>query len=1003
MKNFLLIFMIALMGMGISSPLYAQKVTVTGRIVDAAEKPVFGASIVEKGTSTGVMSDKDGRYKITVSGEKSVLVFSFIGYATQEIAVGAKTRIDVVLAEETLDMEEVVVVGYGVQRKASVVGAISTADARDIQKTGTTNLTQAIGGRIAGVMTKSSGGRPGDDDASIFIRGRASYASGGSSPLVLVDGVEREFSQIDPEDIENFSVLKDASATAVFGVRGANGVILITTKRGESAKPTVDLRASVTLSTPIRLPKKLGSYDYARLMNEALVNVGETPLYTPHDLEMYRTGASPYTHPDNDYFEDMLKDFTTKQQYNMVVRGGTPFVRYYVSANFLDERGIYNTFDNNNYETNVYFRRYGLRSNLDFNVTRTTTLGIDLSGRLEERHNNGYGDNLYQSLVRTPPNYFNYINPNGSLGGNLNLVNPYAALSRYGYDHSKRNVFEAVVKLNQNLDALTKGLSARAMFGFVSSMRSRRDLNEKPELWKYDKDGNYSVVQDEESITIETSAGPHTRDFTVEAAVNYDRKFGNHAVTGLLAYNRLQNFNNANLPIGYVNYVGRVTYAYKNKYLAEFNAGYNGSMQFSKDKRYGFFPAFSAGWVVSEENFWGKNAKTFNYLKIRGAYGEVGNDKIGSDTYYYLQTYPQLTANRVSFGGTNQAENRIYEGKEGNSEVGWERARKANVGLDMKFFNQRLSLTVDAFYEHRTGILDHDETISTIYGMLDPSDSDKGFPPQNIGEVKNRGFEIELGYDDHVGKFNYYVRGNFSFARNKIVKLKESPVTYPWMSKIGTPIGQRFGLICDGFYNSYEEIAALPSGFSSNLKPGDLKYRDVNGDGRTDSYDLYPIGSTGLPEIFYGFTLGGEWKGLDFSIFFQGAANSDIYVNGYGYWEFVNQSGVMEHHLGRWTPENKDHATYPSLSPASSEQNHRLSTFWLKNGAYLRLKNVQIGYSLPQRWVKKIGMSNLRIYLSGTNLLTFSEFKEYDPESNDGDGSAYPQMSQYSMGLSIKF
>ena len=981
----ILLALIVIIAEGVFFSLCAQSFTITGSVVDMNGETMPGVNIVEQGAANnGAISDVNGNFKITVASSKSVLIFSFIGYENQKITVGRQRNLNVTMLESGVNLEEVVVVGYGSQKKASVVGAISTADAKELQSTGTTNLTQAIGGRIAGVISRSPGGRPGEDDASVYIRGIASYNSGTSSPLVLVDGIERDYSQIDPEDIETFSVLKDASATAVFGVRGANGVILITTKRGETSKPVVDLRASFTMNTPINLPEKLGSYDFARLKNEALMNVGEVPEYSAYDLEMYRTGASPYTHPDNDYISDLLKDVTTKQQYNLTVRGGTPFVRYYVSANYVHEKGIYETFDNNDYDSNVYFKRYGMRTNLDFNVTKTTIFGVDLSGRLEERHDNDAGTDLYQSMVRLPPNFLNYVNPDGSYGGKLNAVNPYAALSKYGYNHSKRNVFEAVVKLNQKLDFITKGLSARAMFGFVSNMASRRDITERPELWEYSTDGQYTIVNEETPLRVDTSAGPHRRNITTEFAVNYDRKFGSHAITGLLAFNQLAQYRDEQLPTGYINYVGRITYGYKSKYLAEFNAGYNGSVQFAEGKRYGFFPAFSLGWVVSEEGFWNKKSKIFNYMKIRGAYGEVGNDKIGSDKYYYLQTYPMLTSNRPSFGLTNNPENRIYEGKEGNVDVTWERARKLNLGVDMRFFESKLALTVDVFTEKRINIIDYDRSISTIYGMLGATDSSKGFPPQNLGEVRNSGFELDASFNDRIGKLSYYVKGNVSFARNKILQKGEEPQTYPWTSAIGRKVNQRFGMIVDGFYNTQEEIDALPSRFSSNLKLGDLKYRDINGDGVIDSYDVTAIGKTRLPEIMYGFTLGGEWKGIDCQIFFQGAAITDLYVNGYGYWEFTNTGSVMKHHLGRWTPENKDHATYPSLSPTTSKQNHRLSTFWLKNGNYLRLKNVQIGYTLPSNWMKKAKITSARIYVSGTNLLTFAGFKEYDPESSDG-------------------
>lgn len=1004
MKKYILIFIFALIH-GFTAGLQAQGIAVSGKVSDKNGQELVGVAVIETGTNHATVSAADGSYKLTVSGKNARLEFRMLGYIPQEITVGSRTAIDIILEEEALNINEVVVVGYGTQKRATVVGSISTADASAIQKTGTTNLTQAIGGRVSGVFTRNPGGRPGEDNANVYIRGTASYNSGANSPLVLVDGVEREYAQIDPEDIENFSVLKDASATAVYGVRGANGVILITTKRGLTSKPEVSFRASFTASTPTRLPDKLGSYDYARLRNEALMNVGLDPEYSAYDLEMFRTKASPYTHPDNDYIHDMLKNAAFKQQYSLVVRGGSSFMRYYVSAGYANDDGIYKNFNNGKYDTNVYFRRYALRANLDFNVTKTTTVGVDLAGRLEERHNNGAGDELFQHLVRTPPDYFNYVNPDGSIGGHLNLTNPYMALSRCGYFHSKTNKFESVIRLNQQLEFIIKGLSARGMFSYISSMRSRRDLYERPATYYYTKEGTYELVREEEPITIRTSSGngPFRRDFVVEAALNYNRTFGDHAVTALLAFNRQEIQSDATLPIGYINYVGRVTYAYKNKYLAEFNAGYNGSMQFSKDKRYGFFPAVSAGWVLSEEGFWGKSAKAFSYMKLRASFGQVGNDRIGSDKYYYLQTYPQLGSNRPSFGETNNPENRIYEGKEGNTEVGWERANKFNVGVDLKFFDNKLSFTGDYFHERRHGILDYDGTISYIYGMMAPNDGSKGFPPANIGEVVNRGFEIDLGYNGLVNKFRYYIRGNLSFARNKVVECGESPVTYPWLSKVGRPIGQRFGLIADGFYNTEEEIDALPSGFTDRPKLGDIKYRDINGDGKTDNYDVVPIGRTQVPEIIYGFTVGGNWRNLDFELFFQGATNSDIYVNGYGYWEFQGISGAMHHHLGRWTPENKEHATYPSLSPSTSEQNHRFSTFWLKDGSYLRLKNIQIGYTLPQRISKKVGMSNLRFYVTATNLFTFSEFKEYDPESNDGDGSAYPVMKYFGGGVSLKF
>jgi len=1008
MKKFLLILIIAITG-GIFSSVYAQEIAVSGVVTDENDEPMIGVTISEKGTTNATMSDHDGRYSIKVAGKSSIVVFSFIGYTTIEEKVDNKTRIDASMYNQSIDMEEVIVVGYGTQKKASVVGAISSADVEGMIKTGTTNLTQAIGGRISGVITRAPSGLPGDDDAQVFIRGRGSYNDGSYNPLVLVDGIEREYSQIDPLDIESFNVLKDASATAVYGVRGANGVILITTKRGSVGKATVNFRANLMANAPMRLPKPLGSYDYARLKNEALNNVGQVAEYSAYDLEMFRTGASPFTHPDNNYIEDFMKDYSFKQQYNLTVRGGTPFVKYYVSANYLKEDGLYKTFGNKDYNTNSFFNRYAIRSNLDFNITSTTVATVDLSGRLEERHRTGYDEGkLYENLVRTPPDAFNYQNPDGSFGGNLNLVNPYAVLSKYGYIEGKKNVFEVAIKLSQKLDFITEGLSARGLFGFVSSMNNRKYLREIPNLWRYTRQGEYELVREQETISIQDtgsgSQGPHRRNYTAEFQLNYNRTVGDHNILALLAYNRLEVNYNQVLPTGYINYVGRLAYGYKNRYLAEFNAGYNGSMQFHPSKRYGFFPAFSAGWVISEEDFWDKGARTFSYLKIRGSYGEVGNDKIGSAAYYYLQFYPELTSNRPIFGGTTQiVVNRIYEGKQGNTTVGWERAKKINIGIDTKFLNNKLGLTFDVFHEKRVDILDYDRSFSTIHGMLGADNGARGYAPSNLGEVRNQGLDFDISYDDKIGNVKYYAKGNFSFARNKVLKKGEDAVAYPWMSNIDRPIAQRYGYICDGFYNTQEEIDALPSALTSNLKLGDLKYRDINGDGIIDSYDQYPIGRPRLPEMMYGITLGAEWKGFDLELFFQGSANSMISVSGYGYWEFTNLGSVKEHHLGRWTPENKEKATYPSLSPTTSEQNHVNSTFWLKNGSFFRFKNFQLGYSLPKSILSKVNLSNVRFYISATNVFTLSEFKEYDPETSDGAGGSYPQLRQFNAGVSLNF
>lgn len=1004
----------------VSVPVLAQDILVKGKVIDQDGQNVLaGATVNVKDTQTWTTTDNDGFYSIRAKSN-SILVFSFLGYQTKEIKVGNSSTIDMSLEPEVSSLDAVVLVGYGQQKKASVVGAISTVTAEELKQSASANLSNAIAGRISGVMTKMVSGRPGADESRILIRGQAT--TNNSTPLTIVDGVEGDFTQIDPDDIESFSVMKDASATAVYGVRGANGVIIVTTKRGTKQKPVVSLNSSVSMQTPIRLPKPLDAYNFALLKNEAIRNDGgSTTQYaysTEEDLERYRLGDSPYTHPDNDLLGMFLKKYIPQYQVNMSVRGGSDLLKYFVSANYLYQDGIYTSSDNGRYSTNANFQRINLRSNLDFSVTKTTTLSIDFSSSFRDKHNIGLqnrfafdngpeSNNLFELLMRQPANYMALRNPDGSYGAGMVPIssqgamrNPLQVIERGGYYHVDQNVVSGMIRLRQKLDMVTKGLSANAMVKVNSLVANSETLSELPATREYNKYGEYTSTYSQEvlpSLSYQM-INDWVRIYS-EVSLNYARNLGSHEITALALYNQTNYVAQGAVPNGYLGFVGRVTYGYKNRYLAEVNLGYNGSNQFAKGRRYALFPAFSAGWVISQENFWKENVKVVNHLKFRGSWGMVGNDKLGGYQYLYLQVYNKGNANygNYGFGTTHQGVTGWTEGVLGNDRVTWEKARKFNVGFDMRVFSSRFSLSADYFREMRTDILMKDNSIPSVIGI--------GTPPSNIGRILNQGGEIEASYKGSVKDFNYHILGNVSYARNKILFQGEPKQAYPWMARTGQSLGQHFGLVSDGLFMSQEEIDNAPVQFGK-VQIGDIRYVDLNNDGVINSYDECPIGYSNIPRWQFGLTLGFDYKGFDFSMLWQGAAQFTAYFDYGAVWEFMDNGNVQEFHLGRFNPEDESTwstATYPRLHNGNFPNNHRKSDYWTRKGDYLRLKNLEIGYTLPKKLAGKMRMSNLRVYLSGTNLLTFDYVKIFDPETENTRGYNYPQMALYTFGVNFQF
>lgn len=1014
----------------IGTSVFAQTKQVTGVVKDATGETVIGASVVEKGTTNGVITDFDGVFKLTVS-ENAVLQISYIGYQTQEVKVAGKTTLDITLREDTEMLEEVVVVGYGAQKKESVIGAISQVTSKDLLSTPSANISQAISGKITGVITSQTSGAPGADDAQIYIRGRATFA-GDAQPLVLVDGVERSFSQIAPDDIETISVLKDASATAVYGVRGANGVMLITTKRGKEQKPVVSLTANWQIQSPTRKDTYLDSYQSVMLLEEALANDGLPSQFSADDIEMYRrsvagelSGRDAMLYPNVDWYDQVLSNTAPAQRYNVSVTGGTKRMRYYASGEFYDQKSIVKNLSNDQFgnTSSPGFRRYSFRANTDFFLTTDLTFSVNFGTRFEERRGPNTNDStpnyseIFYELNHTPGWLFpvSYSIPNGEstrtlyAGTSQYQNNIVARLTEAGYYKSTNVVNETNFIVDYKMDWLTEGLSVKGMLSFDYENLHRNNYTRNFATYELNDPANYESLTAYNKFNTDTEL-THGSEFTsiyklyMEAQVNYARKFGKHDVTAMALYMQNDYRSKADLAKRYQGLVGRVTYAWDDRYLAEFNAGYNGSENFMKGKRFGFFPAFSIGWRLSNEPFMQKYSDWLNNLKIRASYGQVGNDVYQvngvQQRFLYEQKWSQIT-NDYYFGTTGQTG--IYDAQYPNYGVTWERAHKYNVGIEFGFFNGMLTGNVDVFYEKRNDILTTYLTRPEWVGVV--------MAAANLGKTKNQGYEIELKHSNHIGSdFHYTIGFNFSHARNEILSMDEPSIKTDYRKREGHPINQYFGLICDGYVTQADlDSGNLPvSRFSSDVKVGDLKYRDMNQDGFIDDRDETFIGYSDIPENMYALNLSANYKNWGFSVMFQGVDHVSRYYDAEAMFAFINGGKVKEHHLERWNPAESEaynlaHAKYPLLHYNDyGDHNQRQNSYFLKNGAFLRLKNIELSYTLPERWSHKVGMSDCRLYINANNLVTWDHLDGLtDPESNGSN--RFPIMKTVNFGVNIKF
>ena len=1013
-----LLLMLFLLNMGILNA--QQKIKVTGQIVDNNQEAIIGANVLIKGTTIGTITDFNGNFTLDAN-IGSVLNVTYLGYVPQEVTVTAQQPMVITLKENAQELNEVVVVGYGTQKKISTIGAQSGIKVVSELKQPVANLSTVLAGRVSGIVGLQQTGEPGNDAANIWVRGIATL--GGTSPLILVDGVERSMDDLNPEDIESFSILKDASATAVYGVRGANGVIIITTKNGEIGKPRIRAEYTYGFTRFTKLPELADGITYMQCANEAATTRGKDPLFSAEKIGMTASGLDPYLYPNVDWYDQIFNDWGHNQRVSVNVNGGSENVQYYVSLSYYDEAGLFKVDNMQDYKSEIKYSRYNFNSSLNMKVTPTTNLKLNIKGNMADK-NSPYvkSDDIFSAVFRIPAIQMPVIYPGDrvpflSTGGGL--MNPLAELTKKGYRSTTHSKVMADLSLEQKLDFITKGLSFKGMFAY--DIETKTYLNRTRSYNTYwadsrDENGELIIVQQgnsvDEYLKLERGTDKNQRKYYMEAALNYNRTFADaHTVTGMLLFNRSDRSDlNSNsltysLPYRSQGLAGRATYSFKDRYMAEVNFGYNGSENFTPGKRYGFFPSFGAGWVASNEPWFEPVSDVISLLKIRASYGQVGSDqiKIGDTTYRFgFLSEMSSSSNVYQFGLPNNTYG-VTGGKDVSKyavNVGWEVSTKANLGLDLELFRGDLTLNFDVFKERREDIFIQRQSIPATAGI-------NVVVTGNLGIVENKGFEVNADFNKRFGDFIWGVKGNLSYNKNKIIEDDTPSKPYPWMESRGTSVGQRLGYICDGFYTDDDINNPDVAKTVEPVMAGDLKYRDLNGDNVIDDYDKTYIGKGTVPNIVYGFGTTAEWKGFSLGAFFQGVGSCDIFMNGTDFVPFENataRGNLFSNITDRWTENNpRQDALYPRLAISGTNQNYATSDHWIKNGAFLRLKTLDFGYTIPKTITSKWHISNLRFYVLATNVFTISGFDMWDPELGNGTGTKYPNISTYSLGLSFQF
>lgn len=1026
MKMFLILF-IGIVNIAMISAQTQQRVS--GRVFGADGELLIGVSVVEVGTSNGVVTDLNGTYNITLTTARASLNFSYVGYKQQTIDVGVKRIIDVRLEEDINVLDEMVVVGYGSQKKASVVGSIATVEPEKLLMTPSRSISNNLAGVVSGVIAVQRSGNPWYNNSDFWIRGVNTFG-GNSGPLVLIDGVERSIHNIDPEEIESFSVLKDAAASAVYGVRGANGVIMINTKRGSVSPPQISLRYETSSTSPVKLPEYIGSVKYLELMDEMGVS-----SFTEDEIQKFRDQSDPDLYPDINWWNEVAKDNASNNRINLNVSGGNNLLRYALEVGHYNESGIIKNDPNQDWDSSLKIKRYNVRSNVDINLTKTTLLRVNLGGFLQTKMGppEGSGETnvgIFYQASRIPP----YIHPTIYSNGQIPRVpfkeNPWAWATQRGFERTSHSNIESLTSVEQDLKAITKGLSAKLTFSFDRFSANWVTRSKDPDYYTVasgrDDEGNLITslqANGQQFLGYSTDSEWGRQSTYLEGVLNYSRLFNSvHDINAMLLYNQRNFDDGGKWPFRTQGSAGRFSYSFDRRYVAEFNFGFNGSENFAKGKRFGFFPAFALGWVISEESFMEGLRPTISNLKLRGSIGEAGNSDIGGWRFAYLSTIADVGS--YHWG----ADPLIYrlgraEGQVGVSGLTWETVTKTNIGFELGLLNNGINLIVDVFKDKRRDILMGRENVPGSAGFLSTIYA-------NYGKVENQGLDASLNVNKQITKdFYLSAMANYTYAKSKIIEMDEpASIVGSSRAQTGHMVGQLFGLVSEGLYTAddFDSNGNLKPGIPipqnlTGLAPGDIKYKDQNGDNFIDALDATAIGGSVIPEIVYGFGVNARYKIVDFGVFFQGVGNAwrilgTSYINQNSLNRDYNLSenwlpgntlgagNVFSNIDDRWTEANPSQDVFwPRLSRDALANNAVPSTWWLKDMSFMRLKNVELGVSLPHQWAQSVGIKAARIFVRGSNLFTFSDFNLWDPELNTSDGLMYPIMKSMSAGFSINF
>ncbi len=1024
-----------------SANVWAQSKQVTGVITGDADDPMVGATVQVKGIPGGVIADIDGNFSIKASVGQ-VLMVSFLGMEPQEVKVGSQNHYVIKMKPAVNEFDEVTVVAFAKQRKESVISAVTTINPQDL-KVPSSNLTTALAGRMSGLIAYQRSGEPGKDNAEFFVRGVTTFGYK-KDPLILIDNIElttNDLARLNVDDIAQFSIMKDATATALYGARGANGVILVTTKQGQRGRPKVSARVEQAVSTPRRMVKLTDPITYMKLNNEA-VNTRVDPakgrnedlMYSQEKIENTIAGTNPYVYPAVDWYKELFNDYSLSTRANMSLSGGGTAVRYYVAASYTKDGGAIKNEKLNNYNSNIDYRRYSVRSNINMDLSKSTEFIIRVNGNFDDYTGpRDGGESLYNKVMKTSPVAYpkafpatgEYARATHVLFGNLEekYINPYADMV-CGYKESNYTLVVAQAELKQKLDFIFKGLDARVLVNTTRTSYGEVSRSTKPyyyEVSAYDRATDTYTLSTptggEEALSYSEGGKNIESTNYLEASMSYNRTFDRHAVSGMLVFMRQEkkvtSASSLQKSLAHRNQglSGRFTYALDNKYFTEFNFGYNGSERFAAHERYGFFPSIGVGYIISNEPFWKPLSNTIDKLKFKLTYGLVGNDAIGSeeDRFFYLSDVNINDNDRGQDFGTeyNRRISGISNSRYPNLDITWEKSKKTNIGVELGMFNNALEIQADLFYEYRTQIFQGRALLPSSMGLSAGANA-------NLGEASSRGVDLSATYS-YIHHKDFWARamGNFTFARGKFEKYEERDFAsygLGYQSRIGQPLAFNFGYIAERLFIDDNDIANSPSQTDlGGVQAGDIKYKDINKDGKITSDDKVFLGYPNQPEITYGFGFSTGYKGFDLSVFFQGNARVSFFLNPKKIAPFTGEnSNEIQNCLAiiadsHWSEDNRDmYAFWPRLSPTYIKNNNELSTWWMHDGSFLRLKTVEMGYTLPKKLTRKLGLETARFYVTGNDLLSFSKFNLWDSEMGD-NGLGYPIQRIYNIGLNINF